>query len=188
MNQDSLGGPTSLSRRRMLHTLSLGGVGVALAGQFPAYAMQAARTADAPPFVPLNRFPRMVQEFFVARENADASAAAEKAGGTEHEGRRRSLRPDRPGKNSRILRTLSRKDAAQRARDEGRRTGRLQDRERPLRKPPGVPGVGQSLHSEGTDVSRSRAWSPRAGTRPTARRSRRIKRSARGWRARAMWC
>ena len=54
----------------MLHTLSIGGAGVALAGQFPAYAMQAGRTAtDTPALLPLNRFPRMVQEFFVTREN-----------------------------------------------------------------------------------------------------------------------
>ena len=65
MNQDRPAGPTSMSRRRMLHALSVGGVGVALAGQLPAYAMQAARTATTAPFVPLNRFPRMVQEFFV---------------------------------------------------------------------------------------------------------------------------
>ena len=40
---------TSISRRRMLHTLSIGGAGVALAGQFPAYAMQAGRTAPKHP-------------------------------------------------------------------------------------------------------------------------------------------
>jgi dienelactone hydrolase len=53
----------------MLHTLSVGGVGVALARQFPSYAMQTGRTSETPSFVPLNRFPRMVQEFFVEREN-----------------------------------------------------------------------------------------------------------------------
>jgi hypothetical protein len=58
-----------MSRRRMLQTLSVGSVGAALAGPLPAYALQAARTAKTPPLVPLNRFPRMVQEFFVAREN-----------------------------------------------------------------------------------------------------------------------
>ena len=62
----------SISRRRMIHALSVGGAGVALGGSFPAYAMQAARRAETSavtPFTPLNRFPRMVQEFFVAREN-----------------------------------------------------------------------------------------------------------------------
>jgi dienelactone hydrolase len=58
-----------ISRRRMLHTLSVGGIGAAWAGHFPAHAMQAARTATTVPLHPLNRFPRMVQEFFVAREN-----------------------------------------------------------------------------------------------------------------------
>ena len=75
MNHDKPAAAASMSRRKMLHTLSLGGAGVALAGQFPAYAMQAPRAADAPAFVPLNRFPRMVQEYFVARENEIHSSA-----------------------------------------------------------------------------------------------------------------
>ena len=66
----------------MLHTLSIGGVGAALAGRFPAYATHVTGGSDttAPTLsqqsnprvegpAPLNRFPRMVQEFFVAREN-----------------------------------------------------------------------------------------------------------------------
>jgi dienelactone hydrolase/pimeloyl-ACP methyl ester carboxylesterase len=69
MTHERPDGPTSISRRRMLHTLSVGGVGVALAGHLPAYAMQAARTGAAAPTATLNRFPRMVQEFFVEREN-----------------------------------------------------------------------------------------------------------------------
>ncbi len=69
MNHDKPAATASMSRRQMVHTLSLGGAGLALAGHFPAYAMQAARAADTPAFAPLNRFPRMVQEFFVAREN-----------------------------------------------------------------------------------------------------------------------
>ena len=40
-----------------------------LAGQLPAYAMQAHARPPTSPIVPLNRFPRMVQEFFVEREN-----------------------------------------------------------------------------------------------------------------------
>src|SRR5687768_685016 len=70
MRQDIPAPPAGISRRRMLHTLSISGAGVALAGQFPAYAMQAGRTAAQTPTLPsLNRFPRMVQEFFVKREN-----------------------------------------------------------------------------------------------------------------------
>ena len=60
----------TISRRKMLQTLSMGSAGVAIAGQIPAYAMQAvARAAQTPALAPLNRFPRMVQEFFVSREN-----------------------------------------------------------------------------------------------------------------------
>ena len=69
MNHDSPARSTSISRRTMLRTLSAGGVGAAVAGPFPAYAMQPARAAETPPLLPLNRFPRMVQEFFVEREN-----------------------------------------------------------------------------------------------------------------------
>src|SRR5215203_1413776 len=62
---------SALSRRRLLQTLSLGGLGGTLAAPIPALARQAAAPAvAAPPFTRLNRFPRMVQEFFVARENA----------------------------------------------------------------------------------------------------------------------
>jgi dienelactone hydrolase len=53
----------------MLQTLSAGSLGIALAGRFPGGAILAAQAADASPLVPLNRFPRMVQEFFVEREN-----------------------------------------------------------------------------------------------------------------------
>ncbi len=58
-----------ISRRRLLQTLSLSGAGVSLTGPAPAYARQAPATREAPALAPLNRFPRMVQEFFVAREN-----------------------------------------------------------------------------------------------------------------------
>ena len=60
---------TSISRRMMLRALSVGSAGAALAGHLPAYAMQAGLTAAPPPLLPLNRFPRMVQEFLVKREN-----------------------------------------------------------------------------------------------------------------------
>ena len=155
----------------MLHTLSVGGVGVALAGQFPAYAMQAARTAETPPLAPLNRFPRMVQEFFVERENEvhqqRLKRLAELTTKADAEAYVQTVR----GKIRESLRTLSRKDAAQCPRDEGRRARRLQDRERALRKPSGVPGVGESLHSEGTEFPASgrgglvRAFGQRQGDR-----------------------
>ena len=58
-----------ISRRKLLRTLSLGGAGLALPFELPAYAMQAAPGSGASPLAPLNRFPRMVQEFFVEREN-----------------------------------------------------------------------------------------------------------------------
>jgi cephalosporin-C deacetylase-like acetyl esterase len=54
----------------MLQALSVGGAATAVDWQVPAYATQAAAAAETPPFAALNRFPRMVQEFFVARENA----------------------------------------------------------------------------------------------------------------------
>src|SRR5688572_19882826 len=70
MDQETSARLTGVSRRKMLQTLSMGSAGVAIAGQVPAYAMQAAaRAAQTPALTPLNRFPRMVQEFFVRREN-----------------------------------------------------------------------------------------------------------------------
>ena len=59
-----------LSRRQMLYALSIGGVATAFDWHVPAYAAQALSPAATQPLAALNRFPRMVQEFFVARENA----------------------------------------------------------------------------------------------------------------------
>jgi dienelactone hydrolase len=61
---------TNVSRRRALQTLSLAAGGFALPNAWPAHALQTtSRSVDGSPLAPLNRFPRMVQEFFVAREN-----------------------------------------------------------------------------------------------------------------------
>jgi cephalosporin-C deacetylase-like acetyl esterase len=59
-----------ISRRQLLYTLSIGGAGTALDWEVPAYAAQAGSAPATPALAPLNRFPRMVQEFFVARENS----------------------------------------------------------------------------------------------------------------------
>ena len=53
----------------MIQRVSLAGAGIALTGDGSTYPMQAQRPVETPAFQPLNRFPRMVQEFFVAREN-----------------------------------------------------------------------------------------------------------------------
>ena len=58
-----------ISRRTMLHTLSAGAAGMALPAPLVAHAMQDPRPTATVPLAPLNRFPRMVQEFFVEREN-----------------------------------------------------------------------------------------------------------------------
>jgi dienelactone hydrolase len=59
-----------MSRRQLLHALSIGSVGAAFDWNIPAAAAQATSAVAAPTFAPQNRFPRMVQEYFVARENA----------------------------------------------------------------------------------------------------------------------
>ena len=73
MRQDRPDSPAPVSRRDLLRTLSTGGAGVALGARLPPPAMQTAVQAPARAgggaLTPLNRFPRMVQEFFVAREN-----------------------------------------------------------------------------------------------------------------------
>src|SRR5262245_19859152 len=61
---------TGISRRQMLYALSIGGAGTAIDWNVPIYAAQAAAAAGTPALPLLNRFPHMVQEFFVARENA----------------------------------------------------------------------------------------------------------------------
>ena len=63
MNHEGSALARTISRRSMLHMLSVGGAGmVALAGQLPVWAMQAPGAADSSALTPLNRFPRMVQE------------------------------------------------------------------------------------------------------------------------------
>ena len=54
----------------MLYALSVGAAGTAVDWPVSVDAAQTASAAGAPPLATLNRFPRMVQEFFVARENA----------------------------------------------------------------------------------------------------------------------
>ena len=71
MSQQIRRPPGRTSRRRMLQALSIGGIGAALDVRFSAaFTTQTAKTTEIMPFAPLNRFPRMVQEFFVDRENA----------------------------------------------------------------------------------------------------------------------
>ena len=70
MSQQIRRPPGRTSRRRMLQALSIGGIGAALDVRFSAFTTQTAKTNEIMPFAPLNRFPRMVQEFFVDRENA----------------------------------------------------------------------------------------------------------------------
>jgi dienelactone hydrolase len=55
-----------LTRRQLLHALSIGGASAVVDWHIPAWAAQPATV----PLPALHRFPRMVQEFFVARENA----------------------------------------------------------------------------------------------------------------------
>src|SRR5687767_1200986 len=70
MNPQSADRTARISRRQMLYALSVGAAGTAVDWPVPADAAQAAPAAGTPPLATLNRFPRMVQEFFVARENA----------------------------------------------------------------------------------------------------------------------
>lgn len=70
MNPESSARRARISRRQMLYALSIGGAGLACDWHVPAYAAQAASAVGTKPLATLNRFPRMVQEFFVARENS----------------------------------------------------------------------------------------------------------------------
>ncbi|MGH8635979.1 MAG: hypothetical protein ACREUZ_02480, partial [Burkholderiales bacterium] len=68
MNHRRLLEPNVMSRRKWIQALAIGGAGVALAPPIPVRAWQTPRTPE-PVLTPINRFPRMVQEFFVDREN-----------------------------------------------------------------------------------------------------------------------
>ena len=68
MTDDKTGNSAAISRRRLLQTLSAGSLGAALPPRAHAQPAQGSRAVEQAPLVKLNRFPRMVQEFFVARE------------------------------------------------------------------------------------------------------------------------
>src|SRR5688572_26409834 len=70
MNPERSAPTARISRRQMLLALSVGGAATAFDWHVPIHAAQAPSAAGTPPLAALNRFPRMVQEFFVARENA----------------------------------------------------------------------------------------------------------------------
>lgn len=56
-----------LSRRALIQRAGLGALGLALPGAAPAASRKKGSAEPSAPLVPLNRFPRMVQEYFVAR-------------------------------------------------------------------------------------------------------------------------
>jgi cephalosporin-C deacetylase-like acetyl esterase len=60
----------AISRRELIYALSICGAGAAVDWQALTYASQAGPAVGTASLAALNRFPRMVQEFFVARENA----------------------------------------------------------------------------------------------------------------------
>jgi cephalosporin-C deacetylase-like acetyl esterase len=70
MNPESSARTARVTRRQMMYALSVGAASTVFDWHVPAYAAQAASAAGMPSLAALNRFPRMVQEFFVARENA----------------------------------------------------------------------------------------------------------------------
>ena len=188
MNPESSAQAARLSRRQMLHTLSIGGAGAAFDWHVPAFAAQAAAAAGTPAFAALNRFPRMVQEFFVARENALPPAAAGTARGAEDEGRRGGVRADGPREDP-----CSRSGRSRRRR-RSTRASRSRPSGMPTRSRTSSSRAGRGFSSRRTSISprdgasRCRAWWARAGIRRTARRSRRISRSARGSRGWATSC
>ena len=61
-------GSSVFSRRRLLHAVSAGGLGMAMPRAGVAAVQQPQRNGQPAAFTALNRFPRMVQEYFVARE------------------------------------------------------------------------------------------------------------------------
>ena len=127
----------------------------------------------------LNRFPQMLRNRHVARVRA-----IEAEGNARRAAIRPATEPRRTPGDARqgvpLLRAVPEKTPLN---AEGHRHGRarrLHHREGDLREPAGLPRHRESLHAEGRGSSRCPAWSGRAGTRPTARRSRRYQSFAQG--------
>ena len=181
------------ARCQMVQIAAAEMLGCTLAGRLPTrgllLAAQGATSswAAAAPLEPLNRFPRMVQEYFVARvreaERGRDAKAARRPRPTPRSTSRRSAR-----RFADCFGPFPEKTPLNAARHRRGRARRLHDREGDLREPARVPRDRPISTCPRAGSSRCPAWSAPAAIRPTARRSRPTSRSPRGWPAWATWC
>ena len=144
--------PNRPSRRELLRCAGTAGI-ASLAAPTSRLRAQgstaAAGASEARNIEPLNRFPRMVQEYFVHRVRAIEDAGNQRRARLKTKADAGSLRPRRAREDPTVLRPLARKDAAQPAHHGRRRARCLQHRKSHLRKPPRLSGNGESVHAQG---------------------------------------
>ena len=80
--------PRVLNRREMLKMAALAGCGLTIGYPLPAATNQTSETSAPKPLEPLNRFPRMVQEYFVERLGEFEIANRPRQGRPQDQGRR----------------------------------------------------------------------------------------------------
>ena len=153
------GGP---SRRDLLRLASLGALGLPWTGSLLTAPLAAAPPPPVGEIPVFNRFPRMVQEWFVdrLREIERQSLAAKMSLNTKQG--RRSLRPLRAAKDTAVFRPRSAKDAAPAPYHRRGGARRLQDRESDFREPPKLSGHRESLHPQGPRLPPARLSNPSA--------------------------
>ena len=128
-----------------------------------------AASSNRPALTPLNRFPRMVQEYFVDQVRQVEQQGDQRRAAMQEPPGRRGLRPRRSGQDPAVLRPLAREDAAEPPHHGRGRARPVQDREGHLREPPGLPGHRRISTSPRAGRSRCPAWSAPAATPTTAR-------------------
>ena len=145
----------ALSRRQLLQAAVVQAVSLPL---LPWLAADEASAAEGPPppLPPLNRFPRMVQEYFVAQVRAAEAKGLAAKQALQTKARRRGLRPVGAGQDPDVFRTRTRTYAAQSASHGRGRAGRLPDREGDLRQPARLSRDGQSVSAHGPLAARAR--------------------------------
>ena len=147
-----------------------------------------AQEAAATSLAPLNRFPRMVQEFFVQQVRQAERRGLERKAALKTQADAEAYVLEVQKKIRVCLRPRTGTHAAQCPRDRCCGSGRISDRKGHFRESPGFPRHGQFVCAPRDESSRCPASSDRVDIRRTARRRKRTNRSRKdslGW---DTWC
>ena len=168
-----------LSRRRFFHAAGLSSLALTF-DEFRALAQE--KQPPAPALAPLNRFPRMVQEWYVEQVRA-----AEKIGDAKR-GRSSRRRPTRRRTSADVREKIAQcfGPFPEKTPLNAKVTGKVERdaytiEKVDLREPAGVPRHRQPVRPEGREGPAARASSVRAATRTTARREPAYQSFARAW-------